>query len=173
MVQNVDARLDLFVTARDGAVWHRRQDPAAPGGWSGWHSMERQGAGFIEVAAGALPDGRLVLWAIADFAGGAPNDLWRREQPRPGAGWQPWTSLADLFKDGPSGPGQIQDPTVAVLPESDVEAVHLFLRGDASAHLEHLLVMSPPAPSLLTKTMALRPPPEAIDDLGPQEQGPP
>jgi hypothetical protein len=55
------------------------------------------------------------------------------------------------------------DLTVAVLPESDVEAVQLFLRVPESVQLRHLLVLSPPAPSLVAANMDLRPPPEAID----------
>lgn len=63
--QNKDGRLELFVTADDGAIWHRRQDPAAPGGWSGWvkldRPLDRPGVKFIEVSAVARPNGPLVL----------------------------------------------------------------------------------------------------------------
>ena len=162
LATNVDGRLDLFVTARDGAVWHRRQDPSAPGGWSGWKSLERQGLGFVELAAAAVPDGPLVLFALADFD--TPNDLWMRKQPAPGAEWQPWRQLADLFKEEPSDPGRIMDPTVAVLPDSDAEAVQLFLRDGASVQLHRLLVFAPPGPPLAAAFMQLQPPPDATFD---------
>jgi hypothetical protein len=164
-VQNQDGRLELFVTAKDGAVWHLRQDPTAPGGWSGWELVGRQGAGFIEVAAAVRPTGPLVLFAIGDPSGGVTYDLWSRERAGPTNAWRPWRSHADLLQDSGLNPGQIESPTLALLPESDAVVVVLFLRIAGQVSLRRLRSIIPPgsASPLLwaVDSMELQLPPES------------
>jgi hypothetical protein len=116
------------------------------------------------VSAVARPNGPLVLFAIANPDGGAPNDLWSREQAGPVNAWQPWRSRADSVQS--LGPGQIEEPTLAVLPGPGGELVQLFLRVLGKVHLYHFLMQPPPAPIglLIDDPMELQLPPGTIDD---------
>jgi hypothetical protein len=90
VAQNQDGRLELFVQAGDGAVWHRWQLTAG-GGWSGWSSLRSPGE---HVAASGPPaavrakDGRLHLFVL-----GSDRAVWHLWQLTPGGGWSGWESL--------------------------------------------------------------------------------
>jgi hypothetical protein len=91
LARNADGRLELFVVAGDGAVWHRWQT-APNNGWSPWANLGSVATGTIQgptLASNA--DGRLELFLRAPDTGGlyqlsqsAPNDGWT-----PGHGWPP------------------------------------------------------------------------------------
>jgi hypothetical protein len=86
----VDGRLEVFITAGDGTVWHRWQ--TVPNrGWSPWDSLGKPGeqpATTTPVLA-LLPDSRVVAVVVA---GGT---VWQASQQQPGASpdWSAWSSL--------------------------------------------------------------------------------
>lgn len=158
--QHVDGRLDVFVTADDGAVWHVRQT-AANNGWSGWESLDRQGAGFVEVAGVARPNGALVLFAVGGRQGDLPEELWSREQAGPNNAWRPWRSRTELLREGGLD-GPIEDPTLVLQPEPDDVAVVLFLNILETVSLHHL---RSPVPELWAyNPRELQLPPGVIDE---------
>jgi hypothetical protein len=92
----VDGRLLLFATevspsGTRKAVWHRRQDPAAPGGWAAWSSL---GAPTEDVHPGwPVParssDGHLLLFTV-----GSDGAAWFRRKPSgPSSNWHVWRSI--------------------------------------------------------------------------------
>jgi hypothetical protein len=90
---NRDGRLELFITANDGNVWHRWQ--RRPGGddWHPWRSLGSGDASSDTVAVGANRDGRLVL--VASMSKG--RDLWARtQQPPPAGGWSDWSPIGSV-----------------------------------------------------------------------------
>ena len=93
-----DGRLELFIFAIDGSLWHLWQT-AWSNGWSGWASA---GGAFGEwpAAIARNGDGRLITLAV----GGALEQI---EQTSWSNGWSGWTSLGL-----PPG-GMINPPTVA------------------------------------------------------------
>jgi hypothetical protein len=93
-----DGRLELFIFAIDGSLWHIWQT-AWSNGWSGWASP---GGAFGEwpAAIARNGDGRLITLAV----GGALEQV---EQTSWSNGWSGWTSL------GLPPSGTINTPTVA------------------------------------------------------------
>ena len=79
-----DGRLELFIFAIDGSLWHIWQT-AWSNGWSGWASP---GGEFAEwpAAIARNGDGRLITLAV----GGALEQI---EQTSWSNGWSGWTSL--------------------------------------------------------------------------------
>ena len=91
-----DGRLLLFATevspqGDPKAVWHRRQDPTAAGGWAAWSSL---GAPTESVRPGwPVParssDGVLLLFTV-----GSDGAVWfRRKSPGPSSDWIVWKIL--------------------------------------------------------------------------------
>lgn len=85
---SADGRLELFMTAADGNIWHRWQT-AASNGWSAWTSETSAGCGFTDAAPGLgrSGDGRLELFAV-----GRDGALWHKCQTRASNRWSGWTS---------------------------------------------------------------------------------
>ncbi len=91
---SADGRLELFVVAEDGELWHKWQT-APSNGWSNWASHGRPPAapgkppvdvlGVPAIAPSA--DGRLELFVV-----GSDNALWHSWQTAPGNGWSRWWS---------------------------------------------------------------------------------
>jgi hypothetical protein len=86
---SADGRLELFLTGRDGNVWHKWQT-AASNGWSAWVSEDSAGGGFTDAAPelGRNGDGRLELFAVA-----RDGNLWHKWQTAASNGWSGWASL--------------------------------------------------------------------------------
>jgi hypothetical protein len=127
--RNADGRLELFVVAGDGAVWHRWQT-APNNGWSAWSSLGSQGGGFADLGVGRNADGRLELFATLQHG----SDLWRRCQSAPNNGWVPWENRGSVAA------GTIQGPTLA--SNADGRLV-LFLRTPDNGGLYQLTQKSP------------------------------
>ena len=102
LARNADGRLELFVVAGDGAVWHRWQT-APNNGWSPWANLGSKAGGFADLGVGTNADGRLELFAtaaerhrplapLADrsqqrlVALGEPGQCGHRNDPGPDAG---------------------------------------------------------------------------------------
>ena len=127
--RNADGRLELFVVAGDGAVWHSWQT-APNDGWSPWSSLGSQGGGFADLGVGRNADGRLELFATLQDG----TDLWRRCQTAPNNGWSPWENLGSVAT------GTIQGPTLA----SDADGrLELFLRTPDTGGLYQLTQKRP------------------------------
>ena len=91
LASNIDGRLELFVLADDGAVWHRWQN-VPNGGWSSWDSLEAPASLEHEPVVVRNHDGRLEL-----FSQGFDGTVWHRWQTRPGRGpWAAWRSLGTV-----------------------------------------------------------------------------
>jgi hypothetical protein len=124
LTRNHDGRLELFVGARDGKVWHRWQTKAAGGPWSPWSSLGTPSdIGVRQVAAAQNHDGRLELFVL-DWNG----TVWHRWQPKAGAGpWSPWSALGtpEQFM------ALIFAPTVGRNQDGRLE---LFMRGETPEH---------------------------------------
>jgi len=88
MHRSADGRLEIFITGRDGAVWHQWQT-AASNGWSGWfsHGAPGGGLGAAAPAVSASGDGRLELFGV-----GADGNLWHKWQTAASNGWSNWAS---------------------------------------------------------------------------------
>jgi hypothetical protein len=91
-----DGRLLLFATevtpqGTPKAVWHRRQDPTAPGGWAAWSSLsaptEDVHPGWPVPARSS--DGDLLLFTV-----GSDGAVWfRRKPPGPSSDWHVWRTI--------------------------------------------------------------------------------
>jgi hypothetical protein len=91
-----DGRLLLFATevspaGGPKAVWHRRQDPAAPGGWAAWSSLgaptEGVHPGWPVLARSS--NGNFFLLTV-----GSDGAVWFRcKPPDPASNWTSWTIL--------------------------------------------------------------------------------
>jgi hypothetical protein len=122
VARNEDGRLELFVRANDGAVWHRWQREAGTASWAAWSSLESPGD---QPASSEPPvvvrnrDGRLVLFIVAG------NDtVWHRWQQAAQAGpWGAWRSF-----------GSMDDPDITHPP---IERIELA----AGAHADGRLVL--------------------------------
>jgi hypothetical protein len=96
LARNLGGRLELFVPASDGAVWHCWQSQAGSNAWSPWSSLgtPRDEAAVNDVVVAPNQDGRLELFADTD------DEIWHRFQPRPDHGpWSPWSSLESSEED--------------------------------------------------------------------------
>lgn len=127
--RNADGRLELFVVAGDGAVWHRWQT-APNNGWSAWSSLGSQGGGFADLGVGRNADGRLELFATLQHG----SDLWRRCQTAPNSSWMPWENR------GRVAAGMIQGPTLTSAADGRLV---LFMRTPDSGGLYQLTQTSP------------------------------
>lgn len=92
LASNTDGRLELFVQADDGTLWHRWQT-VPNGGWSVWSSLEAPDPGFSgEPVVVRNQDGRLELFTAA-----ADGSVWHRWQTGPGRGpWNEWHWLGQV-----------------------------------------------------------------------------
>jgi hypothetical protein len=122
--RNADGRLELFVVAGDGAVWHRWQS-APNNGWSPWANLGSQAGGFADLGVGTNADGRLELFATLQNG----TDLWHRWQTAPNNGWSPWANLGSVAT------GTIQGPTLASNADGRLE---LFLLAPDTGGLYQL-----------------------------------
>jgi PASTA domain-containing protein len=117
---SADGRLELFLTGRDGNIWHKWQT-AASNGWSGWVSEGSAGGGFTNAAPelGRNGDGRLELFAVA-----VDGNLWHKWQTAASNGWSGWASLGQ-----PGTAATTTVPDVFGLPRAaaaaEVNAAHL------------------------------------------------
>ncbi len=94
IVANADTRLEAFVAADDGAVWHRWE--VAPGGlWAPWASLGGILTSNIVVDQNA--DGRLEI-----FGRGTDQALWHMWQTAPSNGWSDWASLGGIITTDPA-----------------------------------------------------------------------
>jgi hypothetical protein len=96
VARNTDGRLELFADERSQqgnrkAIWHRRQDPTGPGGWSPWSSLGappepvRPGAPVLALSS----NGHLLLFTVA-----SDGSVWfRRKLPTGAGGWTQWTTM--------------------------------------------------------------------------------
>jgi hypothetical protein len=116
-----DGRLELFLTGRDGSIWHKWQTTAS-NGWSGWVSEGAAGGGFTDAAPelGRNGDGRLELFAVA-----RDGNLWHKWQTAASNGWSGWVALGQ-----PGATATTTVPDVFGLPRvaaaTDVNAAHLM-----------------------------------------------
>jgi hypothetical protein len=119
---NIDGRLELFVLANDGAVWHRWQK-VPNGGWSSWESLQPPPAVLDqEPAVARNHDGRLEL-----FARDTDGTVWHRWQTRPGRGpWAPWASLGTVA-------GLVSDIVAGTHPDGRLLLFTNHLEGDLEA----------------------------------------
>jgi hypothetical protein len=118
VASNIDGRLELFVQADDGSVWHRRQT-VPNGGWSDWSSLEAPGPSSPgEPVVTRNKDGRLELFmAVTD------GNTWHSRQAEPGAPqWEAWSALG--------GPDNIESHQIAAGVHADGRLV-LFVIGRA------------------------------------------
>ncbi|MEV4441466.1 hypothetical protein AB0K09_21055, partial [Streptomyces sp. NPDC049577] len=106
-------RLDLFLGADDGGVWHKTFDGGTAGTWSPWRPLGRPwpsaGApGADRLTATVSGAGRIELLAL-----GGDRELWHRAFAD--GGWGQWTSRGPLTGCSPavgftataSGPGDL------------------------------------------------------------------
>jgi hypothetical protein len=129
LARNADGRLELFVVAGDGAVWHRWQT-APNNGWSPWANLGSKAGGFADLGVGTNADGRLELFATLQNG----TDLWHRWQTAPNNGWSPWANLGSVAT------GTIQGPTLASNADGRLE---LFLRAPDTGGLYQLSQSAP------------------------------
>jgi hypothetical protein len=89
---NAARRLELFVTeTNQHAIWHRWQDPTAPGGWSPWSSLGRLPG---EVRPGTPVLARSSNNHVLLFTVGTNAVVWfRGKPPTPTSDWTPWVPL--------------------------------------------------------------------------------
>jgi len=89
VINNQDGRLEVFVQAADGNVWHVWQT-APNNGWSSWSSLGIPPAGVANGApfVGRNSDGRLELFVTGD-----DGNLYHMWQLAPNSGWSTWVAL--------------------------------------------------------------------------------
>jgi hypothetical protein len=122
VARNEDGRLELFVRASDGAVWHRWQREAGTRPWAAWSSLESPGNQLLS-AQFEFPmvvrnkDGRLELFVRA-----SDDTIWHRRQQAAQSGpWGAWRSL-----------GSMDDPNIS---HSGIERVELGVGAHADGRL--------------------------------------
>jgi hypothetical protein len=105
VASNADGRLEVFMVAGDGAVWHRWQQRADdPESWQQpWHNLGSQAGGFAEVDVTMDARGRLTLVAVSQSG----QDLWQQAQVVPNGGWGEWAKVATAPTTGP-----LEQPTL-------------------------------------------------------------
>jgi hypothetical protein len=120
VARNEDGRLELFVRANDGAVWHRWQPEAGARPWAAWSSLESPDNQPVSSESPVVvrnKDGRLVLFVVA-----SDNTIWHRWQQAAQAGpWEPWRSL-----------GSMDDPDITHPP---IERIELAAGAQADGRL--------------------------------------
>jgi hypothetical protein len=120
VARNEDGRLELFVRADDGSVWHRWQPAAGVRPWAAWSSLEspdNQPASSEPPVVVRNKDGRLVLFVVA-----SDNTIWHRWQQAAQAGpWGAWRSL-----------GSMDDPEITHPP---IERIELAVGAHADGRL--------------------------------------
>jgi hypothetical protein len=121
--QNQDGRLEVFVVATDGALWHIWQT-GPNDGWSAWGRLGAPSGGALgELAVGTNQDGRQEVFAIAQ------NVLWHVWQTAPNDGWSAWGNLS-----APSGASALASPAVSLNADGRLE-VFTFAPGGAISHI--------------------------------------
>jgi hypothetical protein len=91
-----DGRLLLFATevspqGTPKAVWHRRQDPTAPGGWAAWSPL---GAPTEDVHPGWPVPARSSNGDLVLFTVGSDGAVWFRRKPKdPASDWIVWRTI--------------------------------------------------------------------------------
>ena len=120
VVRNEDGRLELFVRASDGAVWHRWQREAGARPWAAWSSLESPDDQPVSSEPPVVVrnrDGRLVLFIVA-----GDGTVWHRWQQAAQAGpWGAWRSL-----------GSTDDPDITHPP---IERIELAAGAHADGRL--------------------------------------
>lgn len=130
VARNLDGRLEVFLRASDGVIYHRWQQGAGGALTANWTSL---GGSFPNdpVSAQNL-DGRLELFAL-----GSNSHLFALAQSAANGSW--WTSWADLGPPPPGGAGG--QPVVSRNLDGRLE---VFLR-DSDGKLHHRSQQSPGA----------------------------
>ncbi|HEV2135044.1 MAG TPA: hypothetical protein VGR47_12470 [Terracidiphilus sp.] len=89
VVRNADGRLEVFLLANDGKVWHIWQT-APNNGWSGWSSL---GGPSVQISNGAPFVGNNADGRIEVFVTGADGGIYHIWQTAPSNGWSSWAQL--------------------------------------------------------------------------------
>jgi kumamolisin len=105
VISNADGRLEVFVQAKDQAIWHIWQT-APNSGWSIWTSL---GALAVQIANGAPFPGRNADGRLEVFATGVDGNIYHIWQTSPGGGWSAWAELTHLPAVQLSGLGAISN----------------------------------------------------------------
>jgi hypothetical protein len=89
VARNADGRLEVFMGAGDGGVWHK-WETAVGGTWSAWTSEGSPGGGLRGYAPclARNGDGRLEVFCV----GGPDASLWHKWQTRASNGWSAWAT---------------------------------------------------------------------------------
>jgi hypothetical protein len=90
VISNLDGRLEVFLQAKDGAIWHVWQTTPS-GAWSAWSSL---GKPAVAISNGAPFPGRNADGRLETFATGADGNLYHIWQGSPGGGWSAWAQQA-------------------------------------------------------------------------------
>ncbi len=87
---NADGRLEVFLQAKDGQIWHVWQ-LTPNGGWSSWSSLGGPSAAIANGGpiVGRNADGRLEI-----FVTGSDGNLYHMWQTAPNNGWSGWGPIA-------------------------------------------------------------------------------
>jgi hypothetical protein len=121
VARNLDGRLEVFLRASDGVIYHRWQQGAGDALTANWASLD--GSFHNDPVTAQNLDGRLELFAL-----GSNGHLFELAQSAANGSW--WTSWADLGPPPPGGTGG--QPIVARNLDGRLE---VFLRsGDGTLH---------------------------------------
>src|SRR6266581_2251919 len=89
--KNADGRLEAFIIASDGALWHIWQTSPGQGPWSNWFSSGQPAASIANAqyppSMAQNADGRLEAFTV-----GADGALWHVWQTTPNGVWSNWFS---------------------------------------------------------------------------------
>jgi hypothetical protein len=107
----LDARghLALFAVDESGVVTVDRQDPAGPGGWTGWHEVDPAFNASSNPSVGVNHDGRLEVFAV-----GTDGEVQHAWEQHPGAG--------DFANFAPLGGKAVGNVAVALDSSDELEA---------------------------------------------------
>jgi hypothetical protein len=112
--RNMDGRLELFLVAGTGTLFHKWQETPSSSDWSNelrWESMSRPGAAHLlpgTLAVGTLDDGRLEVFVEGSNTGARAVHLFHLWQTVLGGGWSGWENL-HLTASLPSRPAVALD----------------------------------------------------------------
>lgn len=100
---NADGRLEVFLMARDGQIWHLWQ-VAPNSGWSTWASLGGPSAAIVNGAPflGRNADGRLEIFVTGD-----DGNIYHVWQMAPNSGWSAWSPIAAQLTVPLLGLGQV------------------------------------------------------------------
>lgn len=131
---NQDGRMELFVTAGDGNVWHIWQTSPS-NGWSGWSALPAPQLGIPVwglLGASNNADGRIEVFSI-----GSDGMLWHIWQTSPNNGWSGWECLLN----GPGGSAMNGDQHPSVGRNADGRLEVFLVGGDN--HAWHIWQVAP------------------------------